>query len=208
MAVRYIFIPSSPVEPSNELHSPGLKPPQFSLRTLLLAISLLGLFFAWVPYIPASASLLIIMGALTILAHVAGAHIGSQLKAGAARAPISPATDRPLVPRVKNLNFAKTTQLSQRKSLGWPLIICVAIGILGGGAGGALFARMVYPERAGWEHCILGAVTFAGLGGMVAFLIGGFLQTALYSLLEAIRPVEAQPQPKLPRTEPESRDPR
>lgn len=196
-------MPSSPVDSIHELPSPGLKPPQFSLRTLLLVIALLGLFFAWMPYIPVTASFLIIMAALTVFAHLAGAHIGSQLKAGAPRARVSSVNDRPLVEAVQ---FAKTTQLSQRKSLGWPLFICVVIGVLGGGAGGALFARMIYPEMAGWAHCALAGVTFAGLGGMVAFLVGGFLQTSLSGLLEAIRPVEAPGPKKIPAATSEPRE--
>jgi ABC-type Mn2+/Zn2+ transport system permease subunit len=194
------------VSNSNDLPSPGLKPPQFSLRTLLLVIALLGLFFAWVPYIPATASFLIVMAVLTVFAHLAGAHIGSQLKAGAPRARVSPANDRLLVPRVEKMHFAKTTELSQRKSLGWPLLVCVAIGLLGGGAGGALLARIIYPEMAGWAHIVLAGVTFAGLGGMVAFLVGGFLQTSLSGLLEATRPVETPVSKKTPIGAPKSRD--
>lgn len=178
--------------PSESPEAPGLKPPQFTLRTLMLVISLLALFFAWMPLLPPTVNFLIVLAALTIFAHLAGAHIGSQLRDGADRVRKREPMPQAAM-RVETRHFAKPTQLSHRTSLGWPLVVCLAAGVVLGALGGLMLIRLSAPEKASRYDYVFAMLAFAALGGMGAFLVGGFVQTSLYGLLEAIRPVETKP---------------
>jgi hypothetical protein len=153
-----------------------LGPPQFGLRTLLLAVStaaiLLGLS-QWLSPIMLAAVIFLL---LSILAHVAGNVIGSRLRDGrvankAVREKHEHAT------ALKEHHFAPVTKLGHRHSLGWlPLTITLLGFVLGAGIGGGWTAWLLRSDW-DWFPVIVAACAFGALGAFGGFLVSGFCKS-------------------------------
>lgn len=175
-------------QPPNE-YRPALRPPQFRLSTLLLLITCLAGVFASFTVLGrygAPPALLLI---LCVVAHLVGTKIGHQLRDNGDR-PVDE-HDCPLPrrkrPPLTERDFAPATRLSQRYSLGWPLLVMTALGILlGGGLGGT---GLIWLN---WERINAYSIAFAllatgVLGGIGGYWFGSFLQVMTTAGFEAGR---------------------
>lgn len=156
-----------------EFEPSPLDPPRFTIRALLLATALVGALLAMYQAIGGYAAVLIVILALAVVAHVAGNAIGTKLRDRSTQS--RPAATEP--PRqLQQGDYAPKTNLAARESLGWPLLIATAIGVLAGALAGALLFTHWEMEKATWEDTLLGALAFAMLGGMSTFVAAGFAQ--------------------------------
>lgn len=168
----------------------ALRPPQFTLRTLLLLITLLAVFFSLVnlvhPLLMTGLGLL----AILIAAHVAGNVIGSRLR----ELGDQPMTEdgRAIPPRrfhgeIDRSSFAPPSDLAKKISLGLPVLIVTATGVLVGGIAGGMWGYLA-AGISGWLNIGVGFVAFGFLGGFVSFAIYSFTQVLLTAWLQASRP--------------------
>src|SRR5262245_27301642 len=118
----------------------GLQPPRFGLGSLFFAVAVLGLMFAFIHYVGMYGSVIAIFFLLCVAAHVAGNAIGTRLREiGSAPVPGSTTeSDFVSATRVSPADFAPATKLRERSSLGKPIVVVTALGIVAGGVGGAV----------------------------------------------------------------------
>lgn len=175
---------------SNPEPSSGLKPPRFSLRTLLWAFTIFGLLLTAYANFGSHVVAIFCLLALAILAHVAGNALGTQLRASGA----SDATDGSRsgghgLPRRKPAagDFAPVTKLQERSPLGRPIVIATAVGAVAGGVlGGIIFSRLL-AEKLTLSSISIGIIAAAVLGGIWTFITSSFLQVAGGALWQALR---------------------
>jgi hypothetical protein len=184
--------------PQSEIRNPKsprrLRPPQFGLRTLLLAVTAIGMVLAlgqWLPPITVACLVLLV---LSIVAHVAGNAIGTRLR----EIGDLPAQERDFFPwggkprtRPGAGDFAPTTQLGRRSHLGWPIVIATFAGIIAGGIGGGLWTLLASRGPVGPLNVGVGVVAFSVLGGIATFLLFGFVQVGIGAIRQASR--QSQP---------------
>ncbi|HZL90954.1 MAG TPA: hypothetical protein VFB96_21495 [Pirellulaceae bacterium] len=168
---------------------PGLKPPQFSLRSLLLAVTLLAVVFALFNVLPPMVMAGLIFLLISILAHMAGNAIGTRLRDSSSRSTTDETQGRGHL-AAASLRVAPAlaaqTQLSQRRSLGWPVLAATGTGLLAGGGGGGAWTFYSSGPQLAAINIVVGAVAFAVLGGLAAFLIFSFAQVGVGALRQAL----------------------
>jgi len=171
----------------------GLPPPQFRLATLLWGVALLAVLSAMVSYFGAHSALILILFALAVAAHVAGNALGTQLRSNGDR-PLSLDDGRQSPARTFRAptadEFAPTTKLHHRNSLGLPIVIAtftggVATAILGGLV--MLFALHPSPT---WTAVIVGTLACCALGAMWTFAAFSFIQVTGGAFWQASRKVD------------------
>jgi hypothetical protein len=161
-----------------EEYRPPLRPPQFRLSTLLLLITGLAAVFASLGFLGAYGGPAVVLLLLCVAAHLAAARLGDRLRANGDR-PIDE-HGRPL-PRWKQTplrpdQFAPASRLSERSSMGLPVLIVTGLGVLVGGfLGGAGLAWLNW-EKANLLGIALGTLASGVLGGMMGFWLGSFVK--------------------------------
>jgi len=168
----------------------ALRPPQFTLRTLICVITLLAALFSLVNVVHPLVLTGLVLLALLIVAHVAGNVIGTRLKEMGDRPVTKDGREIPprrFNPRVDESNFAPATDLARRASLGLPILIVTATGILTGGVSGGLCGYVAAGSDGGL-NIVVGTVAFGFLGGFGSFAVFGFTQVILGALRQASRP--------------------
>jgi hypothetical protein len=176
------------VKPVSEL-PPALRPPQFSLRTLLLLVTACAILFALVNVLPPMAIAGLAFLLLSIFAHVAGNAIGTRLReiGGRPKDLRLGGPDEPLaVGEVDRPRGAPPTELSRRQSLGWPVVAVTSAGILAGAIGGGVWTAWLAGSRITALGISVGCVACAVLGGFAAFLAFSFAQVGLGALRQAM----------------------
>lgn len=163
-----------------------LRPPQFGLKFLFLAVTAVGVFLAVAQHLSPLAVGMVGFLLLSIAAHVAANALGTRLRGGRAAEelhdligphPQVGATDRLAV-------HHPATNLSQRRSLGVTLFIAAASGLTIGAAGGAIWT-LSGEQEVGWFPVFIGALAFGTLGALAAALAAGFIQSAWSAWREA-----------------------
>ena len=180
--------------PPNE-YRPGLKPPQFSLRTLLLIVTLSAIFCAVSNFLPPLMTAGLIFLAICVAAHIAGNALGTRLRENGNRA--IDAVGQPLaLPQHSSRSApnAPPTALCQRRSLGWPVLAATLCGILACGTGGGLWTALNGAAPA-ISAIIIAVVSFGVLGGFSAFLAFSFVQVGLGALGQAMSNPRAAKKP-------------
>jgi hypothetical protein len=181
-----------------------LRPPQFTLRTLIWLITLLAVLFSLVNVVHPLMMAGLVLLTLLIAAHVAGNAIGTRLREIGDR-PVTKEGQaiprRRFYPQVDQRSFAPPTDLARRISLGLPILIVTAAGILAGGIAGGLWGYLA-AGSGGWLHIAIGAVAFGFLGGFGSFAAFSFAQVLLGAWWQASRPPD-----QLRRVENEARYP-
>lgn len=165
-----------------------LRPPQFGLRTLFLAVTALGIFLAAAQHLSPLAVGVAGFLLLSLAAHIAANALGTRLRGGTGGGePFAHAAPRSTSEYgAKPVLNHPATNLSQRKSLGWTLVIAGGIGLTLGAAGGALWP-LSSEREVGWFPVVIGAVAFGTLGALAAVLAAGFVQSAWSAWREALR---------------------
>jgi len=147
----------------------ALRPPRFSLRTMLLATAACGGLFALLSALGAMWSMALLLIGGLLLAHVLGNSLGTRLRDGTTRVvgPRSNASDGPPSPPIV------ASRLTQRTRLGRVAVVISALcGSLGAFLGGMGSAAM-YPE-AGPGAVLLGVLSATVLGTFVGFVFSSF----------------------------------
>lgn len=134
---------------------------------------LMGAVFAATHWLGGLATLLLVMLALAVSAHVAGNAIGTQLRDRADEQRRRPPPAHEEVSRL----CEPETHLAERRPLGAGLKVAVVVGAALGALVGALVFRSLtrQPVEIG-----AGTLAFAAIGGMVGFIGYGFGRT-MYS---------------------------
>jgi len=126
----------------------------------------------------------VILLALSIVAHVSGNAIGTRLRANG---------DRPIrsrgafAPPAESLPCAPATRLSERKTLGWPIVIATFGGLIAGGAGGGFWTVLSMPGSVQPAAVAVGVIAFSFLGGMAAFVTVAFSLVLGSAMWQALR---------------------
>jgi hypothetical protein len=166
---------------------PGLRPPQFRLRTLLAAIAVLCALLSLLTSLSAYGAFAAILFVLAVLAHLAGATLGHQLRDNGGHP--QPAGQNKREPRwlVQEADFAPATKLSQRRRPGILILVLTVLGTAAGGTGGAIALLLLYRDRATAWSVGSGSCAFAVLGGIGAFVVASFALEVLSAMWEAQR---------------------
>ena len=173
---------------------PALRPPQFSLRTLLLLVTGFAILSALVNVLPPLMLAGLVVLLLSIFAHVAGNAIGTRLREIGGRPTElrvgGPEEARPLavssVPRC-----APQTELSRRQSLGWPVLVVTAAGALAAAVGGGIWTAWLTGAAISALAILTGSIACGALGGFAAFLGFSFVQVGFGALRQAMSPQPA-----------------
>ncbi|MCL6481792.1 MAG: hypothetical protein K6U02_08695 [Firmicutes bacterium] len=182
-----------------------LRPPQFTLRTLLIGMSLVALLCSLVQWVTPAGLVALVLLIAVIVCHVAGNALGTRLRQlGMERArrqlAEEPLPSLPAHPAASPLVSAARPEtapsyLGQRRSLGWPVLLASGAGFVLGGAGGVLGAL----EKSGgvWmpEVVGVGAIAFAVLGGLAAFAMTALVQVGLGAVRQALCSMSADADP-------------
>ena len=175
-------LPSAPQQKS-------LRPPQFGLRTLLLLVAAIGVLLALRQWLDPIVIAAILFLALSVFCHVAGNAIGTRLREIGSQPnqvadPLFP-TERV---RPEPQDFAPTTQLGQRRSLGWTIIIATSVGITSGAIGGGFWTFLTSRGEPEIVTIAIGVAAFGVLGGLAAFATVGFAQVLFGAIWQAMKP--------------------
>ena len=164
-----------------------LRPPQFGLRTLLLAVTACAVVFALSQWLtPITVGCLVLLVA-SIVAHVAGNVIGTRLREIGDEPDRNQrrADDRP-----KAGDYAPVTRLGQRTGLGWPIVFGTLAGIIVGGVGGGVWTLLASQGPVGPLNVGVGVVAFSVLGGIGAFAVIGFVQVGVSAIRQAMQQID------------------
>lgn len=177
----------TPSDPSDEADvRSGLRPPQFRLRTLLAGVALLCALLAVAKLLSPAAVLVLIVIVLSIVAHVAGNALGTQLRDRGNRrlnSASSPSPHQP--PTLTQEHFAPPSKLSSRYSLGLIVVPFIVVGSIGAAVGGGFWLANTVREKATLANMSLGVGAFAVIGGILGFLSGTFLKVMITANVEA-----------------------
>ena len=173
-------------------YRPGLEPPRFKLGSLMWGFVVLGVIFSLISYLGSHATLLVVLFVLAVVAHVAGNALGTQLRSnGDRRSPGvggSNLTDRSHT--ATPADFAPTTQLGNRSSLGRPIVVITSVGTVFGAVAGGLGLSLVMQQEVSVSavgSLTLGMFAAGVLGGIWTFLAASFLQVSSNALRQATR---------------------
>lgn len=172
-----------PLPPENA--AARLPPPRFGMRTILMVVTIIGMLLGLAvgvsPYVAAVACLF----TLAIAAHMAGNAIGMQLQQLGNQERRSKPKGEAASASLSETDFAPATQLRHHKPLSAGIFITTSIG-----AGGGLLLGAVFFAALLWNEISLllvasGAIAFAILGGIAAFLFSSFLTVLLGACQQA-----------------------
>jgi hypothetical protein len=180
---------------------PGLPVLRFGLRQLFWGVGAVSLLLAVLIAIPdGPAQFVLVLAILVIAAHVCGTAIGSRLRRHADEVREWEAKFRTSAADLPSHNAAEhscdlaAVQLPPKSpwyqrgstALGWLPKLIVAGVAVGGFGGGALFAIDSSGRHISHAGVLMGAISFAVLGGWLAFLGGSFYAVFRHGLRDAI----------------------
>jgi hypothetical protein len=177
-------------------HRPGLRPPQFGLRTLMLAVTACAVLLAaahWLSLSPLVVAALLFL-AISIFLHVVGNAIGTRLRAIGDQ-PETWLAD-PRDPERRNPrpeDFAPATRLGLRQSLGWSIIVATLAGAIAGGLGGGVWTFLSSHGPLNVFSIAVGVVAFSVLGGLAAFAVVALVQVLSAAIWQALSGTPAAP---------------
>jgi hypothetical protein len=170
-----------------------LPPPQFTLRTLILVVTVLAILFALVNVVHPIVLAGLVLLVLLIAAHVVGNYLGTRLREMGDR-PVTkeggPIPPRRFFPHVERGSFAPQSDLAKKISLGLPVLIVTSAGVLTGGIAGGMWGFLSATSD-GWANIVVGTVAFGFLGGFASFAAFSFTQVILSAIWQASRPQNA-----------------
>jgi hypothetical protein len=171
-----------------DLLVPGLSPPRYSLRTLLVVVTLCGCLFGVMATVGMFYSAMLALFLSLVGAHVVGNSLGTKLRdqttqqIDAARAARPPAPAMSLPRDLAN----PPRRLTERARLHRITLVMGIGGAMLGGELGGVGLSATYPE-APISAVALGVVSSATLGAFVGFLTSSFLSVVRQALAEAHR---------------------
>lgn len=175
---------------------PGLPPPQFRLRSLLIFVGLLCILLALAKVVGSYATLILVLFLLTVVAHVVGNAIGTRLRENNGsqhRQGDESAEMVGLSEKLTAQHFAPTTRLSRNHRLGMIVVVCVVTGAIGGSILGGWLLSLAVGNKATWANMSVGVIAMGVLGGFFGFLSSSFLKVLIAANLEAWKEEQAEP---------------
>jgi len=169
-------------------HQP-IEAPRFSLRTMLVVVTLLSLLFALMTVLETVYSVILIWSLLLVSAHVAANAWGTRqrrLNEAAGLASGDHARTRQLAASATiHAALAPATRLRERMGIDRYMIAVTCLGACAGGIAGGMILEQHYWQTAGLVPILFGAASSAVLGGFFGFLVSSFLRVTLKALHEA-----------------------
>ena len=173
-------------EKEPELPRMALQPPQFKLRTLLLAMAAICGLLTVMVAIGMAWALGLLMLVLLVGAHVAGNAIGTQLRDGTDQSPGTTATavDPFSVLSTAQISAAtewksiKTSRMQEKLPISWMFLLLAAAGAIAGGIFGGLLVFSLYGEQLSWVSASIAIIALGIIGGIATFVIGTFIDMA------------------------------
>lgn len=166
---------------------PPLKPPQFSLRTLFVLLTLVACFSALATAVSPMVLAGIVFLVVSIAAHVAGNKLGTTLRDHARRQQLSQKLTPEHGAPIAGLEYAPATRLRERKALGLLAAIVTVVGV-GAGATVAVVGALSFTRHATPADLIVYGVAGGILCGFFTFALVAFVQTMSTAAWEASRP--------------------
>jgi hypothetical protein len=177
---------------------PGLRPPQFGLRTLLWLVTACAVLLAsshWLELSPLAVSLLLLF-AVAIALHVVGNCLGTRLRQIGDNPEIQKLDRDNSVRSPRPEDFAPATPLSVRQSLGWMIAVATLTGMITGGLGGGLWTAISSRGPISPFNIGVGVIAFSVLGGLAAFGVVALVQVLFGAIFQALRGTDrARPAP-------------
>jgi amino acid transporter len=167
---------------------------QFSLATLLLAVTALAILVALREANFSHTSLIGLTLLLLIAVHVAGNAFGTHLRDHSelrTHGEAKPEHAIPLQQHPINYPTKRSESMNLRRFPGtW-----VVLGVIGGVCGGAFLGGLMLYNwlEQGWSGWLLGTCSAAVLGGTLAFLLASFMVIAYRAWEEATRENDHRP---------------
>ena len=177
-------------EPLPDDRRPALQPPRFGLLALLGMVAGFSGLFAISHYFGTYGAAIAILFGLCVVAHVVGNAMGTRLR-DLGDTPVntdgSPAGHRPAMHKPQAGDFAPSTRLRERYSLGKRIFVLTGLGTLIAGILGYLVVDWLADDHTGWHVFGIGSVACAVLGGIWTFATASFVQVTLGEFLHARR---------------------
>ena len=174
----------------------ALDPPQFTLRTLWIIVTVCGLLFALMATLGVMASVAIGLFASLVFAHVLGNSLGTKLCERASQRAMAQRMADPRPASDPQLFVSRPPgRLTQRARLHRIAPLTTIAGALVGGTLGGGGLAGTYPD-APWSAVALGVVSSAVLGGFAGFTTSSFLSVARQALREALSDCGPTPAPR------------
>ncbi len=169
----------------DDAHTPALRPPRFTLRTMLALVTALCCLFAVMSAVGLLWSAMLALFLSLIAAHVFGNSVGTRLRDHTSHqlAERKVAGQR-AVPVALNLNVAAPRQLTQRTKLKRITALMTICGAFVGAQFGGVALAAVHPQSS-VAAVVLGVCSSAVLGGFAGFLASSFLSVIRQALAEA-----------------------
>ncbi len=161
-----------------------LKPPQFTLRTLLIGMAVVAVLLGVATTVGTYWSMAVGLLLVLIAGHVAGNSLGTKLRDGAPRRKSEQFSATQPRRAASRRDVAMPTRLRVPARLHWINIVLSGVGALAGGyfGGSALVAS--YPD-APTSAFVLAYVSSGVLGGFAGFVTSSFLSVTRQALSEA-----------------------
>ena len=163
---------------------PPLPPPRFSLRTLLLAVTLFGVYCGLFWWLPVSAMAGITVVGMLVAAHVCGNAVGTQLRDRASQRQANSAVDRPLD---GTLQHAPLTHLGEHYGLGWGMLLPTGVGAIAAIVAGCYWIEHSYHLGFDLPGLAIASLAFGTLGGLAAFALATFTHVLSTAFWQALR---------------------
>ncbi len=172
--------------PLPEDHDATLKPPQFSLRSLLIGTTAVAALLALMTAIGTVWSVAILFLVLLVAAHVVGNSLGTRLRDGGLGRTARPTVWAPErhAGRTSPSRVPSPRQLRERGRLHWINLVLTLGGVAAGGYFGGAALAASYPEATTAAHA-LAYVSSGVLGGFAVFAVSSFLSVVRQALREA-----------------------
>lgn len=169
-------------------HRP-IEAPRFTLRTLLVVVTLLSGLFALLGMLGTTYSVILIWSMLLVAAHVAANAWGTRQRRldAAAGGRDEQGVEKESLVGVAAIQAAlvPATRLRERIGIDRYMIAVTCLGAFAGGMVGGMILERQYWQTAGFEAILFGACSSAVLGGFLGFLVSSFLRVAFQALHEA-----------------------
>jgi hypothetical protein len=169
------------------LPKPPLKPPQFSLRTLFVVVTLVACISALATAVSPMVLAGILFLLVSIAAHVAGNKLGTTLRDHASQQRLSQELTAAQRSPPASLEYAPTTRLRERRALGLLAAVFTIFG-MATGAAAAIAGALSFTKSATPADLVVYGIAGGVLCGFFTFAVVAFLQVLLTAAWEASRP--------------------
>ena len=163
----------------------GLRPPQFSIASLIALVTIVALVLALADVLGAYGTFWLVVFLVAVAAHVAGNALGRQLKEHGnrpldGRAPTS-------TPACRSVCYAPRTRLSDYRALGFGSVVVTMVGVVAAAVGGGYWLVHAMGEHFTISTLLVALIAFAVLGGIWSFLMVGFISVAVMAWRQSSR---------------------